>query len=99
MTITHHLELSIIDSSGDSFCAHLVTVLPVLRHDCARTCTTHPAVTVVPVLHAVLFDSIQRMIADTEGLNVANVYSKTLSKKEIIHWVLMSCIFDSFNFT
>ena len=97
MTITHHFELYIIDSSGDSFCAHLITALPVLRHDCVRT--THPAVTVVPVLHAVLFDSIQRMIADTEGLNVANMYSKTISKKEIIHWVLMSCIFDSVNIT
>ena len=56
ITIKHHFELYNIDSSGDSFCAHLVTVLSVLRHDCART--THPAVTVLPVLRVVLFDSI-----------------------------------------
>ena len=71
--IEHHSEIYNIDSSGDSFCAHLVTVLPVLRHNCART--THPAVTVVPVLRAVLFDSIQCIFADTEGLNVASLYS------------------------
>ena len=79
MTIKHHFELYNIDSSGDSFCAHLVTVLPVLRHDCART--THPAVTVLPVLRVVLFDSIYRIIAGTKGLNVANIYSKTNFKK------------------
>ena len=56
MTIKHHFELYNIDSSSDSFCAHLVTVLPVQRHDCART--THPAVRVVPVLCAVLLDYI-----------------------------------------
>ena len=56
MTIKQHFEPYYIDSSGDSFSVHLVTVLPVLRHDCART--THLAVTVVPVLRAVLFDSI-----------------------------------------
>ena len=52
MTIKHHSKHYNIDSSSDSFCAHLVTVVPVLHHGCART--THPAVTVVPVLHAVL---------------------------------------------
>ena len=58
MTIKHHFEPYNIDSSGGSFCAHLVTVLPVLRHNCART--THLAVTIVPVhvLRAVLFDSV-----------------------------------------
>ena len=56
VTIKHHFELYNIESSGDSFCAHLVMVLPVLRHDCART--THPAVTVLPVLRVVLYDSI-----------------------------------------
>ena len=61
MTINLHFEHYNIDSSGYSFYAHLVTVVPVLRYDCART--THPAVTVVPVLRAVPFDSIKRIIA------------------------------------
>ena len=56
MTIKQHSEPYNIDNNSDSFCAHLVTVVPVLRHDFART--AHPAVTVVHVLRAVLFECI-----------------------------------------
>ena len=56
MKIKNHSEHYNIDTSSDLFCTHLVTVVPVLRHGCART--TYPVVTVVPVLRAVLFGFI-----------------------------------------
>ena len=53
--IKHHSEPYNIDCSGDLPCAHLDTTVPV-RHDYART--THPAVTVVPVLRVGLLEWI-----------------------------------------
>ena len=91
--IEHHSEPYNIDSNGDSFCAHLDTTVHVLRHECA--CATHPAVTTVPVLRAVLFVCIKRIIVDTKGLIIANLYSKSNYMTAAVHWVPMSRIFES----
>ena len=97
MTIKHNSQPYNIDDNDDSFCAHLDTVVPVLRHDCDHT--THPAVTVVPVLRFVLFMCIKHIIVGTVGLIVANVYPKSNYKTATSHWVPESRIFQSVNLT
>ena len=67
-----------IDSNSDSFCAHQVMVVPILRHSCAHT--THHMITVVLMLQAILFDCIHR-IENRMGLIIVNTYSKTNFKK------------------
>ena len=79
MTSKHHSETYNMDSNSDSFCAYLVTVVPILRHGCGRT--THPAVTVVSVLRAVVFKYIMYIV----DLINANIYSKTNFNKETVH--------------
>ena len=45
----------------------------------------HPALKVVPKLRTVLFDCIQRIFVGTLGLIFANIYSKFILLKEMIH--------------
>ena len=60
------LSPNVIESKGDLFFAHLVTVVPVLHNACAHI--THPAAMDVPALRAILFECIWRIIVDPTGL-------------------------------